>query len=71
VVQRLAAGFGGFKGDGELFFRFRLADELAEPAGAQFELKALLFVGSRGAHQPFRSVVACNGHANEKSNGLA
>jgi len=22
VVQRLAAGFGGFKGDGELLFRF-------------------------------------------------
>ena len=37
-----------------------------QPARTQFELKALLFVGARGAHQPFRSVVARNGHAEEK-----
>jgi hypothetical protein len=52
VVQRLAAGFGGFQGDGQLLFGFGLADELAQPAGAQFQLKALLFVGARGADQP-------------------
>ena len=69
VVQGLAAGFGGFKGDGQLFFGLGLADELAQPAGAQFEFEALLFVGARGADQPFRSVVAGNGHAEEKCSG--
>ena len=66
VVQRLAAGFGGFQGDSELLFGFGLADELDQPARAQFEFKALLFVGARGADQPFGSVVAGNGHAEEK-----
>ena len=66
VIEGLAARFGGFQGDGELFFGFGLADELAQPAGAQFEFKALLFVGARGADQPFRSVVAGDGHAEEK-----
>jgi len=56
VIEGLAAGFGGLQGDCKLFFCFGLADELAQPAGAQFELKALLFVGARGADQPFRSV---------------
>jgi len=66
VIQRLAAGFGGFQSDGELFFGFGLADELAQLAGAQFEFKSLLFVSARGADQPFRSVVAGDGHAEEK-----
>ncbi len=63
VVEGLAAGFGGFQGDGELLLGFGLADELAQPARTQFELKALFFVGARGADQPFRSVVARDSHA--------
>ena len=66
VIQGLAAGFGGFQSDGKLFLCFRLADELAQPAGAQFQFKALLFVGARGADQPFRRVVAGDGHAEQK-----
>ena len=63
VVEGLAAGFCGFQGDGKLLFRLGLADEFAEPAGAQFEFKALLFVGARGADQPFWGVVSGDGHA--------
>ena len=66
MVEGFAAGFGRFQGDGELLFGFGLADELAQPAGAQFEFKALLFVGARGADQAFRRVVAGDGHAEEK-----
>ena len=63
VIERLAAGFGGFKGDGELLFGFGLADEFSEPTRAQFEFKTLFFVSARCADQPFRSVIASDGHA--------
>ena len=66
VIEGFAAGFGGFERDGQLLLGFGLADELAQPAGAQLELEALLFVGARGADQPFRRVVAGDGHAEEK-----
>ena len=33
----------GIMGNGELFFGIGLTDELAQQAGAQFELKTLLF----------------------------
>ncbi len=63
MVEGLATGFGGLKSDVELFFCFRLSDELAEPAGAEFEFKALLFFGAGGADETFRGVVAGDGHA--------
>ena len=63
VIESFAARFGGFEGDGKLLFCFRLADELAQPAGAQFQLKTLLFFGARSADETFRSVVAGDGHA--------
>ena len=63
MVKSLASGLGGFKRYGQLFLGFGLPDELAQPAGAEFELEALLFVGARGADQTFRGVVAGNGHA--------
>ncbi len=69
VIQGLAAGFGGFEGDGELFLSFGLANELAQPAGAQFQFKALLLVGARGADQPFRGVVAGDSHAGRSLTG--
>ena len=40
-----------------------------QPAGPEFEFKALLFVGARGADETFRSVVAGDGHAEEKCSG--
>jgi hypothetical protein len=39
VVEGLAAGFGGFQGDGELLLGFGLADELAQPAGRNLSSK--------------------------------
>ena len=39
VVEGLAAGFGGFQSDGELFFCFRLPDKLAQPAGRSLSSK--------------------------------
>ena len=39
MVESFAAGLGGFKGDGQLLFGFRLADELAQPAGAELSSK--------------------------------
>jgi hypothetical protein len=71
VVEGLTAGFGGFKGDGQLFLGFGLADELAQPSRAQFELKALFFVGARGAYEAFWSVVAGNCHAGSSLAGVA
>jgi len=63
VIEGFAAGFGGFKGDGELLFGLGLADELAKPTRAQFEFKTLLFISARGADEAFWSVIAGNGHA--------
>jgi len=40
VIERLAARFCGFKRDGKLLFGLGLADELTQPAGAQFEFKS-------------------------------
>ena len=58
VVERFAAGFGGFERDGELLLGFGLADEFREPAGAELELEGAVLVGARGGDQPFRIVVA-------------
>ena len=55
MIQRFAARLRRFKGDRQLLFRLGLADELAQPARAQLELKTLLFFSARGADQPFRS----------------
>jgi len=46
-----------------------LTDKLAQPAGAQFQLKALLLVGACGADQAFRGVVAGDGHAGKSLSG--
>jgi len=40
VIERLARAICGFKRDGKLPFGLGLADELTQPAGAQFEFKA-------------------------------
>ena len=48
----------GIMGNGELFFGIGLTDELAQQAGAQFELKALLFFSARCADRAFRIIVA-------------
>ena len=39
VVERLAAGFGGFEGDGELLLGFLLPNEFGEAGGAQLEFE--------------------------------
>ena len=66
MVEGFAPGLGCFEGNFELGFGFGLADEFAQPAGAEFELETLLFVGARGADEAFRRVVAGDGHADEK-----
>ena len=53
VVEGFAAGFGGFEGDGQLLLGFVLADEFAEPAGAELEFEAVFFAGAGGAYQAF------------------
>jgi hypothetical protein len=63
VIERLATGFGGFEGDGELLFGFGLADEFAEPAGAQLELEAVFFAGAYGAYEPLGIVFGFQSHA--------
>jgi hypothetical protein len=52
VVERFAAGFGGFEGDGELLLGFGLADELAEARGAELQLEGLVVVDARGGDEP-------------------
>ena len=51
VVERFAAGFGGFKGDGELLLRLLLADELGEAGGAELELEGLVVVDAGGGDE--------------------
>ena len=60
----------GFQRNGQLLLGLRLADELPQPARTQLQFKTLLFFSARGADQPFRSVVARDGHAEEKCSGL-
>jgi len=63
VIEGFTTRLGRLQCDRKLFFGFRLADELAKPAGAQFEFKALLFFGASGADETVWSVVASDGHA--------
>jgi len=48
VVERLAARFGGLERNGQLLFRFGLADELGEALGAQFELDGVIVIHAAG-----------------------
>ncbi len=57
VIQSFAAGLCGFQRDGQLLLGFGLADELAQPARTQLQLKTLFFFSARGADEPFRRVV--------------
>ena len=63
VVEGFAAGFGGFEGDAELFLGFGLADEFAEPAGAQLEFEAVFFAGANGAYEALGIVFGGACHA--------
>src|SRR3984957_19432888 len=63
MIQRLAARFRRLQRNRKLFLGFRLSNNPPQPARTQFQLEILLFVGARGAHQPFRSVVASQRHA--------
>ncbi len=67
VVKRFAAGFGSFEGDGELLLGFGLADEFAEPAGAELEFEAVFFTGAGGGDESFGIGVWFGGHATGKS----
>uniref|UniRef100_E6PY95 Uncharacterized protein n=1 Tax=mine drainage metagenome TaxID=410659 RepID=E6PY95_9ZZZZ len=57
VIESFAAGFGGFESNGELLLGFGLADELAQPAGAELEFKAVFFASAGGADESFGSVI--------------
>ena len=46
VIEGLAAGASGFERDGELLLGALLADELAQPVGAQLELEGGIVVDS-------------------------
>jgi hypothetical protein len=66
VVEGFAAGFGGFKGDGELLFGFGLADEFLEAAGAELELEGIFVFGAGGGDEAlgvFRVRFGSGGHA--------
>jgi hypothetical protein len=51
VVKGLAASFGGFEGDRQLFFGFGLADEFGETFGAEFELDGVIVVEAAGGDE--------------------
>src|ERR1700685_2761846 len=71
MIERLAARLRGLKGNGQLFFGLRLTDKPARQARPKFEFKALFLFGARGADEPFRRVVASDGHAGRSVAGGA
>jgi hypothetical protein len=65
VVEGFAAGFGGFKGDGELLFGFGLADEFLEAAWAELELEGVFLGGACGVDEAL-GIFASGGHSEEE-----
>jgi hypothetical protein len=70
MVQRLAADLAASRAIASCSLALDWPMNSPSHRGPQLEFKTLLFVGARRAHQTFRSVVAGDGHAEGKSNGL-